>query len=384
VRVLYLIDSLVPGGAEQSLAAMAVPLRDVGVTLEIAVLHQRAGFGEGLVEAGVVVSCLAGPGGRAGWLARAVRLARLRRPDLIHTTLYEANLVGRATGVLTRTPVVSSLVNVPYGAEQRRAPGLDGWKVRGAHALDLTTARAVVRFHAITAWVADVMAPRLRIDRDRIDVVPRGRDEAVLGRRTTERRARARADLGLEDPGSPVLLAAARQEHQKGLDTLLEAMPAVLATRPEVRLVVAGRRGNQTPLLEATVERLGLGEHARFLGVRSDVAELLCAADAFVVPSRWEGLGSVLLEAMALEAPIVVSDLPPVREVLPDEHHARFVPPGRPGELAAAVLASLADPEAAARRAEAARARFMQRFTIERVAREMAAFYERALVPTAR
>ncbi len=383
MRVLYLIDSLVPGGAEQSLAAMAVPLRDVGVTLEIAVLHQRPGFGEGLVEAGVVVSSLAGPGGRAGWLARATRLARLRRPDLIHTTLYEANLVGRAAGALTRTPVVSSLVNVPYGAEQRRAPGLDGWKVRGAHVLDVATACTVVRFHAITAWVADVMAPRLRIDRDRVDVVPRGRDEAALGRRTAVRRARARADLGLDDPGTPLLVAAARQEHQKGLDILLEAMPSVLAERPEARLVVAGRTGNQTPLLRATAERLGLGKRVRFLGVRDDVAELLCAADAFVVPSRWEGLGSVLLEAMALEAPIVVSDLPPVREILPDDHHARFVAPGRPEELATAMVAALADSEGASRRAEVARARFVQRFTIDRVAREMAAFYERARAPKA-
>ena len=383
MRVLYVIDSLVPGGAEQSLAAMAVPLRDEGVTLEITVLHQRPGFGEGLIEAGVIVSSLAGAGGRAGWVARATSRVRSRQPDLIHTTLYEANLVGRAAGALTRTPVVSSLVNVPYGAEQRRAPGLEGWKVRAAQGLDLVTAQTVVRFHAITAWVADVMAPRLRIDRNRIDIIPRGRDEAMLGRRTSERRAKARADLGVDDPRTPLLLAAARQEHQKGLDILLEAMPSVLAQRSDARLVIAGRTGNQTPLLRAMAERLGLGERARFLGVRADVAELLCAADAFVVPSRWEGLGSVLLEAMALEAPIVVSDLPPVREILPDDHHARFVAPGRAEELATALVATLADPGAAARRAEVARTRFVQRFTIGRVAQEMAAFYERARAPRA-
>ena len=83
------------------------------------------------------------------------------------------------------------------------------------------------------------------------------------------------------------------------------------------------------------------------------MAELLCAADVFVVPSRWEGFGSVLLEAMALEAPIVASDLPAVREVVGDDSAALLVPPDRPDALAAAVTAALADPAGAARRAAA-------------------------------
>jgi glycosyltransferase involved in cell wall biosynthesis len=112
------------------------------------------------------------------------------------------------------------------------------------------------------------------------------------------------------------------------------------------------------------------------------VAELLCAADVFVVPSRWEGFGSVLLEAMALEAPIVASDLPAVREVVGDD--APLVPPDRPDALAAAVTATLADPDGAARRAARARERFLATFTIDRVADGMAGFYRRALAGRAR
>ena len=108
------------------------------------------------------------------------------------------------------------------------------------------------------------------------------------------------------------------------------------------------------------------------------MAELLCAADVFVVPSRWEGFGSVLLEAMALEAPIVASDLPAVREVVGDDA-ALLVPPDRPDALAAAVAAVLADPAGAARRAARARERFLATFTIDRVADGMAGFYGRAL-----
>jgi glycosyltransferase involved in cell wall biosynthesis len=81
---------------------------------------------------------------------------------------------------------------------------------------------------------------------------------------------------------------------------------------------------------------------------------------------------------MALEAPIVATDLPAIREVVADGTTALLVPPGRPAALAAALSTTLADP-ASAVRARRARDRFLERFTVDRVADGMAAFYERAL-----
>jgi glycosyltransferase involved in cell wall biosynthesis len=380
VRVLYLIDSLAAGGAERSLAALAPAYRERDVELTVAYLHERPGeIREELQAAGAAVHSLAGAGGAAGAVWRGRRLLAARRPDLVHTTLFEADLVGRAAAGLVRVPVVSSLVNAAYGAEQAGAPGLRRRKLLAARALDAASARRVVRFHAISGHVADLMAVRLRLPRGRIDVVPRGRDPAALGERTAARRDTARAALGLP-AGTPMVLAAARHEHQKGLDVLLAAFPAVRERVPAARLAVAGRGGNQTPLLEAAAARLGPGGSVAFLGARHDVPELLCAADAFVVPSRWEGFGSVLLEAMALEAPVVASDLPAIREVVADGATALLVPPEQPVALAAAVAATLADPASAAERARRARERFRERFTIDRVADGMVEFYRRALV----
>ncbi len=376
MRVLCLIDSLLPGGAEQSLVAMAPHLAAAGISLEVATLHDHPGLQGELTAGGVKLSSLAGRGGRAGWAARATRLARLRRPDLIHTTLFEADIAGRAAGLMTRIPVVTSLVNAAYGAEQRAAPGLPRAKLAAAHGLDAVTARSVTRFHALTTWVAVSMGHRLGISPGRIDVIPRGRDPHLLGRRTGERRVRVRTTLGV-DEGTPLVLALARQEHQKGLDVLLDALPALLVERPGAVVAIGGRAGNQTALLQRKVAELGLATTVRFLGARRDVGDLLAGADVFVMPSRWEGLGSVLLEAMALEVPIVASDLPPVREVVAD--HARLVPPSRPAPLAAALAEVLADPDAGGARAAAARLRFLERFTIEQVTTQMAAFYRRAL-----
>ena len=376
VKVLALIDSLITGGAEQSLVDMAPYLVAAGVDLEVATLHDRPGLQDELAAAGVPLTCLAGGGGRAGWVARATRLVRHHRPDLIHTTLFEADLVGRAAGACARTPVVTSLVNVAYGPEQRAAPGITSMKLRGVHALDVVSARGVAGFHALSQWVADVMARRLFIPRATIEVVPRGRNPVELGRRTVERRARARAQLEVPE-GAKLLVALARQEHQKGLDVLLDALPRLLSRHPDAHLVIGGRAGNQTPLLQAKLDDLRLKSAARFIGIRRDVGDVLAAADLFVLPSRWEGLGSVLLEAMALEAPIIASDLPPVREVVGD--HARLVAPGRPDRLAETLAMALDDPEAAADRARHGRKRFLERFTTEHVSGQMAAFYRRVL-----
>jgi glycosyltransferase involved in cell wall biosynthesis len=379
VRILYLIDSLAAGGAERSLAALAPAYAQRDLRLTVGYLHERPGVRAELEAAGATARPLEGPWGMAGAVRRARGLVAATRPDLVHTTLFEADLVGRAAA--GRVPVVTSLVNDAYGATQAGAPGLARWKLGAARLLDAASARRVVRFHAISGHVAELMAARLRLPRERIEVVPRGRDPVALGTRSAARREAARAALGVE-PGAPLLLAAARHEHQKGLDVLLAAFPAVTEAAPGARLAIAGRDGNQTPRLRAAAERSGRGGAVRLLGARGDVAELLCAADVFVVPSRWEGFGSVLLEAMALEAPIVASDLAAVREVVGDD--ALLVPPDRPDALAAAVAAVLADPDGAARRAARARERFLATFTIDRVADAMAGFYRRALVGRAR
>jgi glycosyltransferase involved in cell wall biosynthesis len=378
MRILYVINDLGAAGAERSLAAMAPHYADRGMRLDVAYLRHEAGIQADLEAAGAGLFSLEGSGGRLGWARRARRLIASLRPDLVHTTLFEADVAGRVGATLAGVPVVSSLVNVHYGADQAAAPGLRRWKVRGAQLLDAATARRVVRFHANARYVADVMARRLRVPRERVEVIPRGRDPARLGSRDPHRRARVRAGLGVVD-GTPLLLAVARHEHQKGLDVLIEAMPRVLAHAPGARLVVAGREGNQTPLLRASAARHGLDAGAVFLGAREDVADLLCAADLVVIPSRWEGLSNVLIEAMALRAPVVASDLPTLHDAVDDGDTAELVPAGDAARLGTAITGALDDPAAAAARAERAYRRFLERFTIDRVVDQMRAFYERAL-----
>jgi glycosyltransferase involved in cell wall biosynthesis len=304
-------------------------------------------------------------------------IVRERRPDIVHTTLFEADVAGRIGARRAGVPVVSTLANESYGSAHRSEYPNRRLKLLGAQVVDLTSARLTVRMHAVSNHVADVMATRLLYPRSRIDVIPRGRDAVTLGRRSDERREQARRALGLT-PGEPLVLTVARQERAKGLDVLIDTVKPVRKEHEGTKYAVAGRGGGASGYLLEQLAEVGAESDFTFLGTRSDVAELLCAADVFVLPSRREGLPGSLLEAMALECPVVVSDLPQVREVV-DESTALIVPPDDPDALAEAITQSLSDPAAARARTDAARVRFCDRYTVGPVAERMIEFYERAL-----
>ncbi|MFE3197709.1 glycosyltransferase family 4 protein [Embleya sp. NPDC059237] len=386
VHVLQVIDSVDRvGGAERAAAAMAPGLIRRGITLDVAYLLDLDGFQPELVEAGASLFGVH-RGSRAGSVRGLARVIRDRRPDLVHTTLYEADIAGRIAALATGVPVVSSLVNTSYGAEMRTQPGIRPWKLRAAQGLDAASGQGVRRFHALTEHVAEVMSRRLRVRRSRIEVVPRGRDPEALAA-ARERRAYTRAELSL-GADVPVLVTAARQEYQKGLDVLLAAFASVRREVPDAVLLLAGPPGGQTASLRKAAAGLAGDsrdgvEPVRFLGYRDDVPDLMGAADVFVLPSRWEGLGSVLIEAMGVGTPIVTSDLPPVREITGAGDCAALVPPDSPEALATALVSALTEREKTAMRAEAAYRRFGEEYTIDSVCDRMVAFYARALDPGA-
>lgn len=376
LRVLQLIDSLAPSGAERSLAMMAPRLVAAGVDVHVAYLIEREGLREELEKDGIAVHSLAnGSPSRRRWLARASYLIAELQPAVVHSTLFEADLAGRRAAARQRVPSISSLVNTAYGPTESSREGLRRVKTRAAHAVDALTARRVTRFHAVTQHVATVMGRRLRIPQSKIEVIPRGRDAAALGRRTPERRAAARRRLGIGDDAT-MILAIGRQEPQKGFDTLIRAFPAVRARFPDAILFVAGREGSATPQLMESIQEFGSAGRVRLLGRRTDVPDLLAAADVFAFPSRWEGAAGTVLEAMALECPIVSSRLPTIMESV-DDSTAETVVPDDTGDLARGLLATLSDRDTAARRASAARQRFEQEFTIQASAHRMAQLYSR-------
>jgi glycosyltransferase involved in cell wall biosynthesis len=153
-----------------------------------------------------------------------------------------------------------------------------------------------------------------------------------------------------------VIGAVGRLEPQKRFDLLLDAIAALRPAHPRLRCAIVGD-GTLRSSLEAHAARLGLADACRWLGHRQDVANLHNGFDVFVQSSDYEGTPNAVLEAMAMETPIVATDAGGTRELAQDGIHALIVPPGSAQPLAAALSEVLADPTTAKVRATAARQR---------------------------
>jgi glycosyltransferase involved in cell wall biosynthesis len=375
LRVLFVINGLGTGGAERSLAEMLPLLAQHEVDALVACLHGR--------EEGVQERVL-----RAGFDVRFVRsrhfLGRVRelsaiadewKPDLIHTTIFESDLVGRLAGRRIGCRVLTSLVNTSYDPVRLADPSVRRWKLRAAQAADGWTARRWnTCFHAITNTVKEAAVRDLRVDPELITVIPRGRDAASLGDPGPERRRQTRQRLAIPVDAT-VVLNVGRQEYQKGQQILLDAAAELLPRDRNLVFLIAGRPGNETNNLVSLHDDLRLGERVRFLGHRDDVPDLLAAADVFVFPSLYEGLGGAVIEAMFLGLPIVASDLPVMREVVEEDGNALLFQRGSASALAKALGDVLGDRGRADAFGRRSREIAVSRFGLDAVADRSVALY---------
>lgn len=344
MRVLHVIDGLGFSGAETSLRQLLPSLEDAQLHHAVTTFRPVDVTPDSFVDAGIDVHSPHRPlTGRVARTRHVLRTIADVRPDLLHTTLFEADLAGRVAGILTRTPVLTSVVNTSYVPEARPTSPLSRLKFRGVMAVDgILARRATHAFHAITWAVAERTIADLRIDPSRIWVVPRGRSPRPFGEPSSERRRAVRSRMGLSQT-APVLLNVGRHEPQKGQMELIAAAATLIGAIPDLRLLIAGREGRSTSAIRRRIHVTGLGDVVELLGRRDDVGDLLAAADVFVFPSRYEGLGGAVLEAMMMRVPIVASDLPALREVLDDGRCGALVPLGDSKALAAAVERALSD-----------------------------------------
>jgi glycosyltransferase involved in cell wall biosynthesis len=157
----------------------------------------------------------------------------------------------------------------------------------------------------------------------------------------------------------------------------VEALASLARSRPGLVLLMAGRSGHVSEELRGMVSAGRLEGTVRFLGHREDVPDVLAAADVFVFPSLYEGLGGALIEAMALGLPVVASDIPAVREVVEPGGNAVLVPPATPAAIAAGVAGMLDDPSLRARFGARSRELFERRFTLDRAVEGTLGLYRR-------
>ena len=359
---LFVINSLGAGGAERSLADILPHLPGNEVRpIVVCFKSLDVGFEQEVRRAGTEVIIL--PGRNKSMLVRQLRkIIKRERPSLLYTALFDAHVVGRLAAIGTGVPVLSNLTNVAYDPARYADPNVNARKLRLLRVIDAWTARHLTaHFHAVSSAVKESAVEHLGISPDDVTVVYRGRGRGRLGMPGVERRAAVRASLGI-DADAPVVITVGRREYQKGQRYLIEAVPDLLAHHPDLVVLIAGRDGHASQQLANLAASLGVEEVVRFLGHRSDIGDLLAAADVFVFPSVYEGLGGASLEALAMGLPLVVSDIAALREVVSADENGTLVPPGDAGSLADAISELLRDPDLRRRYGDRSMAIFDERF----------------------
>jgi glycosyltransferase involved in cell wall biosynthesis len=324
----------------------------------------------------------------------STRSARRAAAWLFHTTLD----IGRA-GRLRLAPraltVVNGFDNV-FGSFCRKSPAATP-SVLVVHdspsKYNLQDQRPIEWALHKMAGFSHYIFPSMRVYEEWLNFEPVGsrpgmvipnccRENGVAAVRAQDRRTlRSRLEW---PPDRVVVLCLGSVQFRKGQDLLVKALARVVATIPNVLLALVGGEESDADrsfgrTVRSEVETSGLRRHVRFLGPREDALECIYAADILAVPSRSEVMPLTILEAMALETPVVASAVGGIPELIEDGQTGRLVPSEDPEKLAAALLLMANDAHGRRSLAVAARERYWSRFSRERFAARYVAGLETLL-----
>ena len=299
---------------------------------------------------------------RAGLALKKRGSNRLWRPDVVHAHDWLVAHPAIGLAQFYDVPMVSTIHATEAG---RHSGWVTGAISRQVHAIESWLARESDSVITCSASMADEVTELFGPGLAEITVIRNGIDAARWP--FAERRART---------GPAELLYLGRLEYEKGVHDIIAALPRIRRTHPGTTLTVAGEGTQQDWLIEQARKHRVL-KATRFVG-HLDHAALLAVlhrADAAVLPSHYEPFGIVALEAAAAGAPLVTSNIGGLGEAVIDGQTGVSCPPRDVAKLASAVRAVLDDPDAAQRRARAARQRLTSDFDWKTVARETAQVY---------
>jgi glycosyltransferase involved in cell wall biosynthesis len=342
------ITDLDPGGAERALVQVVTRLDRAEWDPVVYCLGPRGELAGVLESAGVETHCLNATRHDIFVIRRLAKLLKQQRPALLQTFLFHANIAGRLAAWMAAVPLVVSGIRVSERAREKE------WHLW----LDRLTKRLVTHHVAVSRSVSEFTSHSIRLSPDQISVIPNGVDAAAFADAVP-------ADLSpFSIPSTAsTLLFVGRLHPQKGLDQLVEAMWELVDTdRRDVHLLVVGQ-GPERTKLEPQTRAGALAKRVHWLGQRRDVASLMKSSTLLVLPSVWEGMPNVVLEAMAAGLPVVATKVDGTAELITDGETGWLCGAGTEWPLDEALRDALDSPQVRRDRAEKAQAVAREHFT---------------------
>lgn len=376
IDIVYFITELNIGGAEKVLVHFLRELDRRRYRPLVACLYGADGpIGDELRALGIRVVDL---GMTAQWrldaFLRLVQLLRQVRPTILHSSLFHANVMGRLAGRLTGVPIIISCrQNISIGAQWRE------WVNRWTVGLD-------DRVIAVCELARKMELEQTGIPPGKVVTIYNAVDpSAVAATNAGQIDEAGNASIDSDVPGlmlapksdpTTVLIGTVCRFHpQKGLHYLIAAFAALLECIPQAHLVLVGD-GELRQALEEQAQALGVAAQITFTGFRTDVPAILAQLDLFVLPSLWEGLPLVLLEAMAARLPVVATAVGGTPELVVDGETGILVPPADVEALTTAMQQLLSAQDLRQRMGQKGRLRVEQEFSAAKAVRETTALYE--------
>lgn len=335
MRILHLIPSFGPGGAERQLALVAPALVRCGVDVHVAYCSGGPNLTR-LENSGIHLHQLASAGNHDPALAWAIfKLVRRLRPDVVQTWLIQMDILGGAAALLNRVPLIVS--------ERSSAAAYPlGWKTRLRMLIGQRAACIVANSHGgIDYWGPLLGADRLHLVRNCVSPSEHPVGEPLLA-------------ITNDVAGRPVVLFAGRFSYEKNIPVLVEALILVARQHPNAAVLMFGE-GPERESARLRIADEGLAGRIVVAGYSSQLAAWMAHAAVCVSVSHFEGHPNVVIEAAAAGCPLVLSDIPAHRELF-DESTAAIVPADSPPRIAEAVLEVLHNPARSRERATRARA----------------------------
>ncbi len=365
MRIVYMLASLGVGGAEKQALGLAQRMAARGHAVTIVTLLPQASEEWPTALPVICLNLRKNPASLFGALFRARRILREHKPDIIHSHNFHANIFARLASLSSGRPVVISTIHNVYEG---------GWRRMLAYRLT----DGLCSHSTAVSYAAAVRFVRLRAVRsEKCTVVPNAIDLTEFTP-DVARPASLRESLSAGDDF--VWLAAGRITPAKDYPNLLRAFARVLRIETAFLWIAGQGSDSAVARLRALASELKVNGQIRFLGLRRDMPALFDAADGFVLSSAWEGMPLAIAEAMAMEKPVVATDVGGVRELAGET--GMQVPAKNTEALAEAMLKLMQQPQSARDAlGRAARNRIAAHFAMEKRSDEWEALYKSLLSP---
>jgi glycosyltransferase involved in cell wall biosynthesis len=366
-RILHVIDSFDLGGAQEALLQMVKCCDLSRFEPEVACMHHHGVYIPKFKNTGIPIYSLSPHKFIPLYIANLIQLILRRRYDVVHCHLIASNLIAK--------PIAAALgVRVRFNHDQTNDHYRQQQKIRLT--LDALTNRVSTHVLAVSESTRNFLITREHLPPQRVSLVHNGVDlRRFLPQRGQKADARHHWNLPVD---CSIIGGVGRLNYQKNFSLFLEIAAEVLRTRSKVFFVLAGT-GPEEGALRAQAERLRIQDHVRFLGYVEDTAKLYTALDILLMPSRFEGLPLTLLEAMAMQIPVVGSCVDGIAEAIIHGTDGLLVEPNDRADFVSNVVRLIDDSEFARQLGVEARKKVTSNFSGEAMTRKVESLYLRYL-----